>query len=80
MYASSANDIASFKVAIVGGGYTGLACGFHLQQLFLNSSSAFPKQLNLSFFAREPEPTGTIQGTWCASAVSAGLLVSVHLS
>lgn len=79
MYASSANDISSFKVAIVGGGYTGLACGYHLQQLFLNSTTP-SKQLNLSFFAREPEPTGTIQGTWCASAVSAGLLVNGNLS
>ena len=73
------DELSSFKVAIVGGGYTGLACGHHLQQLFLNSTVP-PKHLNLSFFAREPEPTGTIHGTWCASAVSAGLLVSVYLS
>ena len=74
------DDLSSFKVAIVGGGYTGLACGYHIQQLFLNSTMPVPKHLNLSIFAREPEPTGTIHGTWCASAVSAGLLVSVYLS
>ena len=77
--ASSVGDVSSFKVAIVGGGYAGLACGYHIQQLFLDSSVP-PKRLKLSFFAREPEPAGTIIGTSCASAVSAGLLVRTYLS
>jgi len=74
---SSVGDLSPFNVAIVGGGYAGLACGYHLQQMFLDGT--VPQQrLNLSFYAREPEPTGKIHGTWCASAVSAGLLVSVY--
>ena len=77
---ASADDISSLNVAIVGGGYAGLACGYHMQQMFLDSSSTTPhSRLNLSFFAREPEPIGTIVGTSCASAVSAGLLVGTYI-
>ena len=54
------------KIAIIGGGYAGLACGYHAQKLLMDVPHT------LDFYGREDHP-----GQVCissASAVSAGLL------
>jgi hypothetical protein len=63
---SSPTDPLPLKIAIVGGGYAGLACGYHAQKLLANVPHT------LDFYGREDYPGQVCVSS--ASAVSAGLL------